>query len=340
MKTKLGLDIGSHSIKIVELGKDGSSDVLTAIGSIATPPKSLSSNLPADQEALSSAVKQLVKQSLVHTSDVIVALPESLVFTRVIEVPQLSERELSSAIRWEAEQYVPLPLDQVNLDFTILRDSRETGSSKMEVLLVASPKALIDKYLSILDHADLNPIAAETEVISASRALVRTVMNVKTTMVVSLGAQTTDLAILRNGILAFTRSISAGGEALSRALVQGLDFNQIQAEQFKQTYGVDKNQLEGKILTAVKPIMDTIVSEMKRAIAFYQEKYTSEKVEVIMITGGTAKLPGMVMYIAEAIGIEVQLGNPFLGIRREKRFEQFDSEGATYCVAIGLALRP
>jgi type IV pilus assembly protein PilM len=339
MKTKLGLDIGSHSIKMIELLKNGSIFSVVSAGSVATPPKSLASNLPADQQALSQAIKQLIKQTNAKSRDVIIALPESLVFTRVIEVQQLSERELSSAIRWEAEQYVPLPLDQVNLDFTILRDSHETGSGKMEVLLVASPKALIEKYLAILDHADLNTEVAETEIISASRALVRTVANVKTAMVVSLGAQTTDLAILRNGTIAFTRSISAGGEALSRALVQSLDFNQIQAEQFKQTYGLEKNQLEGKILSAIKPIMDTIISEIKRAIMFYQEKANNERVEVILITGGTARLPGMVMYIAEATGIEVQLGNPWLGIQREQRFMVLDQEGPTYCVAIGLALR-
>jgi type IV pilus assembly protein PilM len=339
MKTKLGLDIGSHSIKLIEIGKNGSTPVLVSAGSIATPPKSLTSSLPSDQQALAEAIKQLIKQTQAKTRDVIIALPESLVFTRVIEVPQLSERELSGAIRWEAEQYVPLPLDQVNLDFTILRNSQETGTGKMEVLLVASPKTLIEKYMGVLDQAKLNPIAAETEIISASRALVRTVLNVKNVLVVSLGAQTTDLAILRNNTIAFTRSISAGGEALSRALVQSLDFNQIQAEQFKQTYGLEKDQLEGKILSAIKPIMDTIISEIRRAIIFYQEKNNNEKVEVILLSGGTARLPGMVMYIAEATGIEVQLGNPWLGIERNERFMVFDQEGATYCVAIGLALR-
>lgn len=338
MKTNIGLDIGSHSIKLIELAKNNNNIILIAAGSIATPPKSLSSNLPADQEALSGAIRQLVKQTNAKTKDVTIALPESLVFTRVIEVPQLSERELSSAIRWEAEQYVPLPLDQVNLDFTILRDSKETGTTKMEVLLVASPKILIDKYLAILARADLNPVVAETEIISASRALVRTVMNVRNTLIVSLGAQTTDLAILRGNTIAFTRSISSGGKALSRALVQSLDFNQIQAEQFKQTYGLEKNQLEGKILSAVKPIMDTIISEMKRAIVFYQEK-NNERVEVILISGGTARLPGIVTYIAEATGIKVQLGNPWIGIQRDQRFMVLDQEGPTYCVAIGLALR-
>jgi type IV pilus assembly protein PilM len=86
--------------------------------------------------------------------------------------------------------------------------------------------------------------------------------------------------------------------------------------------------------------MDTIISEIKRAIMFYQEKPPNEKVEVILITGGTARLPGMVMYIAEATGIEVQLGSPWLGIQREQRFMVLDQEGPTFCVAIGLALRP
>lgn len=339
MKSCLGLDIGSHSIKLIELIRDGNNSTLRAAGAIATPPKSLSSTLSADHRALSDAIKQLIKQTGARGTDVNVALPESQVFTRVIEVPQLTQHELASAIKWEAEQYVPLPLDQVNLDFSILRDGKETGTGKMEVLLVASPKALIEKYLTILDMADLTPSGAETEIIAASRSLVRSAPTVRNVMIVSLGAQTTDLAILRNGIIAFTRSISAGGEALSRALAQSLDFNQLQAEEYKKTYGVEKGQLEGKIVAAIKPIMDTIISEMKRAILFYQEHNKNEAVEVILLSGGTARLPGMVLYIAEATGVETQLGNPWVGIRRDQRFAVLDPEGPTFTVSIGLALR-
>jgi type IV pilus assembly protein PilM len=339
MQTRLGLDIGSHSVKLVELLQNENNVRLVSAGAIATPPKSLSSTLSADQTALSDIIKQLVKQTGARTRNVVISLPESQVFTRVIEVPQLSERELASAIRWEAEQYVPLPLDQVNIDFTVLRDSKMTGTPKMEVLLVASPKTLVEKYSGILEHAELNPVAAETEIIAISRALVRTAVNVRNVMIVSLGAQTTDLAIVRSGTLAFTRSISAGGEALSRALIQGLDFNQVQAEQFKQTYGLEKDKLEGKIVEAIRPIMDTIASEIKRAIAYYQEKFKNERIEVILICGGTARLPGMVTYITEATGIETQLGNPWLGMKRESRFSVLDPEGPTFCVAVGLALR-
>lgn len=340
MKSILGLDIGSHSIKLIEIGRSGNSLTLLSAGSISTPPKALSSPLDADKQALAAAIKQLIKETGAKSSSVAFALPESQVFTRVIEVPALSARELSSAITWEAEQYIPLPLDQVNIDYSVLREAKETGTDKMDVLLVACPKTLLEKYLTIIEMAELTTVAAETEIIATSRALVRSVSEVKNAvMLVSLGAQTTDLVILRGGVLAFTRSIAAGGEALSRALVAGLDFNSSQAEEFKRTYGLEQDKLQGKIVTAVKPIMDTIVGEMKRAVAFYSEKHKDERVETVLLSGGTAKLPGMVVYIAQSLGIEAQLANPWVGITRDTRFRVLDTEGPTFTVAAGLALR-
>ena len=341
MKSILGLDIGSRTIKLVELGKERNTISLVSVGTISTPPKALTSKIAADSEAVAVAIKQLLKDANARSRDVNLALPESQVFTRVIEMPQLSSRELTSALQWEAEQYIPLPLDQVNVDFSVLRDSKETGTNKMDVLLVASPKTLLEKYVNYLDLAGLNPIGVETEIISVSRALASSVSTVRTALIVSLGAQTTDLAILRGNVLSFTRSISAGGDALSRALAQSLGLEAIQAEEFKKTYGLEPDKLEGKIVTAVKPIMDTIINEIKRAVAFYVEKYPNDRVEVILLSGGTARIPGMVVYIAENIGsdIEIQLANPWVGIQRDARLTQVTTDAATYCVAVGLALR-
>ncbi len=339
MDSIIGLDIGSHSIKLVEIERRKDEAILLATGSIPTPPKVLLSANPEDIESIAMVIKKLWNETGAHTKNVNIALPESQVFTRVIEVPQLSDRELTSAIKWEAEQYIPMPLDQVTVDFTILRDSRETGTNKMEVLLVASPKTLVEKYVTILEYADLIPVAVETEIIAASRALIRTTGGVRTVMIVSLGAQTTDLVIVRNGILSFTRSISSGGEALSRAVAQSFGFEISQAEEFKKTYGIEKDKLEGKILAAVQPIMDTIIGEMKRAIAFYQEKYKDEQIGVAILSGGTARVPGMVVYMAENLGIEVQLANPWIGIVRDARFHVLDNEGPVFSVAVGLALR-
>ncbi len=340
MNSILGLDIGSHTIKLVEMGRDAkSAPKLLAAGSVATPPKALQSSQQSDLEAVAYAIKKLLKDTGAASRTANISPPESQVFTRVIDMPQLSTKELSSAIKWEAEQYVPLPLDQVNLDFTILRDSKQTGKNTMEVLLVAAPKALVDKYLTILELSEVTAAGIETEIIAASRALVRTVPNTKTVLVASLGAQTTDFAILHSGTLAFTRSISSGGEALSRALAQKLEFDISQAETYKKTYGLETDKLEGKIVAAVKPIMDTIIGEMKRAIAFYQERYPTEQVEAIVLSGGTARLPGMVVYIAREMSIETVLANPWIGIQKEARFAMLEGYGPVFSVAVGLALR-
>ncbi|OGG35164.1 hypothetical protein A2363_03760 [Candidatus Gottesmanbacteria bacterium RIFOXYB1_FULL_47_11] len=339
MNYSLGLDIGSHSIKLIELAREGKQLALAAAGSVATPSGALMSAGGAEITSVAESIKRLLKETGAKSKNIHIALPEAKVFTRVLEMPALSDRELSSAIQWEAEQYIPLPLDQVNLDYEVLRSSKDTGTNKMEILLVAAPKALLEKYLTILELAELTPLAAETEVLASTRALVRSLPNVKTVLMVSMGAQTTDIAILRSGILSFTRSLSAGGDALTRALGVGLDFNSTQAEEYKKTYGLEQNKLEGKIVTAVKPVMDTITAEIKRAFAFYQEKYKDEHVQAVVLSGGTSRLPGMVTYLAQSLGVEVQLANPWVGITRAPRFNVLTTEGPNFCVAVGLALR-
>lgn len=341
MNTTLGIDIGTKNIRLVELGKDSAGPVLLAAGSIPTPPKALSSTLAADAEALVQTITQLFRETGVKSRVVNIALPEAQVFTRVIEMPPLSPRELTSALQWEAEQYIPLPLDQVNIDFSVLRQAKDTGTGKIEVLLVACPKTLLDKYVSYFDAADITVDGVETDIIATARALTQSTSTIRTAMIVSLGSQTTDVAILRSGTLSFTRSISAGGDALTRAIAQGLNFEQGQAEEYKNTYGLEQDKLEGKIVAAAKPVMDTIIGELRRAIAFYLERYKNEPVEAILLSGDTAKLPGMVVYLAENVGssIEVQLANPWVGIKKDPRFNALNTEGPSFAVSVGLALR-
>jgi len=339
MQSILGIDIGSHSVKLIELSKDGTAFTLLAAGSMPTPLKTQSSNLLIDEQALGHLLKQLVKETGAKSREVAVALPEAQVFTRVIEMPALSTQELASAIRWEAEQYIPLPLDQVNMDYTVVSDGKDTVGGKMEILLVAAPKALTDRYMAILEMAELLPISAETDIIASCRALIRSVPNVSNTMIVSFGGQTTDVAIMRHGVICFTRSMSAGGDALTRAIAQSLEFSMLQAEAYKKTYGLEKKILEGKLFEVEKPVMETIIGELKRAIGYFEEKYKGEHIGVIILTGGNAKLPGLVAYMAETLGIESQVANPWLGIKKDGRFAVLNNEGPLFSVAVGLALR-
>lgn len=337
----LGLDIGSHTIKLIQLQKKDKGYWLQTAGLAPTPAKGMISDAKADLEALSVIIKKLVIDTKTDILQVNASLPESLIFSRVIEMPILSEAELSTAIKWEAEQYIPMPLSEVRLDFAILNSTQKGGDnkeSKMEVLLVAAPLTLIEKYRSVLEMSGLEPVSLEPEIIAITRSLVGE--NKTTTLVINLGAATTDISIVHSGTLVFTRSIVSGGEALARAVAKEMNFELLQGEEYKRTYGLEEDKLEGKVLAAIKPIFDTIIEEIKKAVNFYQGKYPQEPIKVVSLCGGTAKLPGLVMYVAQNLNIETQIGNPLALINKDiKSFPKIDQEGPVFAVAIGLAMK-
>ncbi len=333
-----GIDIGTHSIKAVQLSGTTDKPSFTTAGQIQTPADPASEK-EEDQTAIANAIRTLHKENRVTTEKVVTALPESQIFTRVVEMPNINPSELKNAISWEAEQYVPIPISEVKLDWQILGNAQTPG--KVEVLLVAAPNSLVNRYLNILKKASLTVISLETEITAVVRSLVQRIEGAPTTMVVSIGASTTDLSIVREGRISFTRSISTGGLALARGVGQELGFEIDQATEYMKTYGLDPTSLEGKVLAAMKPIFDVILNEIRRSLAYYMTKHPESQVKRIIVTGGTAKLPGLVIYLAEALGIEVQLGNPWEGLSLSSKIEAKLSEDATsYAVSVGLALKP
>ncbi|KKS40221.1 MAG: type IV pilus assembly protein PilM [Candidatus Gottesmanbacteria bacterium GW2011_GWB1_43_11] len=342
-KPVLGLDLGSKYIKYVEMLQLGKGRFeLKSVGMTQSPAKGLNSDADIDHEAMATVIKKLFKDGNVRTHVVNVALPETNVFTRVIQVPPLSERELSSAIKWEAEQYIPLPLAEVQMDFSIVGESLDTeGNKKLDVLLVAAPKIVIERYNKVLDLCDLEVSAMETEIISASRALLPSVADKPlTVLVINLGAQTTDFSILKGGVIIFTRSIPTGGVSFTQALSQDLGFPVPQAEEYKKTYGLQKDQLEGKVYHSLKPLFSVISEEIKRALTYIQDKYPDEVISSVILSGGGAKLPGMVEIMVEETGIETQVGNPWTRVQmNQERFNKLKDEGVVFAVAVGLAMR-
>jgi type IV pilus assembly protein PilM len=336
-----GLDIGTHSIKVVQLKHDGKRFILQAFGKADTPQNTLSSDSSVDQELLANAIRTLLHDHKISTTNVATAFPESVIFTRVIDVPVMSDKELATAIQWEAEQYIPLPLKDVKLSWQILRrpEKNETDA-KMSVFLVAAPNNLITRYLNILKAGRLNAVAFETETLAINRAMVDSRQTGPTSLIISIGATTTDLSIISGGVISFTRSIATGGTALARAIAQDLGFEMGQAEEYKKNYGLMEDQLEGKILQAIKPVIDIITSEIERAILYYQARHAADPVKRVVLVGGTANLPGMVVYLATTIGLEVQIGNPWQNIEVPAAFQQRVKEDETsYGVAVGLAMK-
>lgn len=343
MKTLLGLDIGTQYIKYVQLEHSGKNHFrLVSVGMAPSPVRGMASDASVDQETIAAAIRKLLKDGGVRSNEVAIALPETNVFTRIIQVPPLSDRELAGAIKWEAEQYIPLPLAEVNMDFSVVSESKdEKGNRKLDILLVAAPKSVVERYTKVLEMSGLEAVAMETEIIAASRALLPVVdVKLPNVMVINIGALTTDISILKSGVIAFTRSTPTGGSTFTRAIAQDFGFSVPQAEEYKKAYGLDQSKLEGKVYASIKPLFSALVEEVKRSVTFFQTRFPQEVISSMILSGGTAKLPGLVTQFTENLGIETQIGNPWLRVSRDvRRFQRLDEESAIFVVAIGLAMR-
>lgn len=335
-----GLDIGVTSIKAVQFLNTGKAKKLIALGTIPTP---VGGFLGAEETSISTVaetIKKLVKDSKISTKNVNIALPESKIFTRVIEMPPISEDELTSAITWEAEQYIPMALEDVNMDWQVINRPKEQGSNqKMSVLLSASPKKLIESYMKLADRADLNLVSLEPETLAVVRSFSEMGVSSPTSLVLDMGAEETNLIIIKDGYMLFTRTVGTGGNALTRAIGSqfGLDF--IQAEEYKKTYGLEKESFDGKLGEVLKPLVDILVTEIKRGISFYEANKTDDNVKRLILSGSPTLMPGMVRYLTEAVGVETQLADPWsVDVEIDnKLFPDIQSRGPSFSLACGLA---
>lgn len=342
-KIGIGLDIGFSSVKVVALSREGTAlPKLLSLGTIASPQPGIISDADIELEAVASAIKKLLSGAKIESKEVVAALPESKVFTRVIDdLPFLTDSELSSAIRYASEEFIPMPVTEVNLYWQVLsRSSAAEKNSRTVVFVVASPKNVVNKYIKVFNMAGLKPLALETEIIAVARSLVGNNPFSPSTLIIQMGATTTDLAVVSKGLILLTRSISTGGLALTRVIAQHFNFELSQAEEYKKTYGLAEDQLGGKVAEALKPMVDVMLAESRRVIQAYDAKHPQNKIKRIVLSGGGAKMPGLVVYFANSLGLEVQEADPWYFVAKDKSvMGKLTAEAPFYSVAVGLALR-
>ncbi len=340
--TKIGLDIGTSMIKAVVINGKTTPPTLISVGSIASPQPGILSDSDLDMEAVGGAIKNLISDIKPPTKEVVLSLPESRVFTRVIyDLPYLTDDELNQAIKYAAEEFVPMPIKDVNLYFQMIyRSPKKEPKSRTVVFVVATPKVLIDKYIKLVQMTELKASAIETDLIGVTRILGPFNPNTPTTLLIQLGASSTDYAVTSEGLILLTRSISTGGTALTRAISQNFNFEMNQAEEYKKVYGLQEEQLEGKLFKAIKPVIDVILNEAHRMMLSFEMQNRQRPIKRIVLSGGTAQLPGLVKYVTNALGVEVGQIDPWSKIYMEPTIKsKLTSEGPAYSLATGLALR-
>ncbi len=332
----VGLDIGTKTIKIVELAKEGNSFKLNGSGVVGykgiTP-----GNFKEEKDLLELAqvIKKLHKEARISSKDITIALPEEKIFTRVIDFPLLTDQEISSAIKWEAEQYIPIPIAEAIVQHQIISRIEKGTPSGVKVLLVAVSRNLVEIYVKLLQSVNLNTVKVDTELLSLTRVFAP---NDKTSLIIDFGASSTDIAICNKGILSFSRSIPTAGEAFSRAVAQKLNVTPQQAEEYKKAYGLS-SKLEEKIKGALDPVIRSVSDEIKKAIFYYQSEEKGEMPSSVILSGGSSGMPEVVTYLSKMLGLEIVVGNPFAKVSLSTDAQKVLAPYAPlYSIAVGLAM--
>ena len=348
-----GLDFSDLSLRIAKLRKKGRFLSLSSWGEMKIKPGLIEEGEVKDEDRLAENIKKSlneVKGEKLKTKNVIASLSEEKAFLQVIQMPRMEEGELKTALPFEAENYVPLPIEKVYLDFQIVPPVQD-HLDHLDVLIAALPKKTVDPYLSCLKKAGLLPQALEIESQSISRALVKNGVSPFPLFIIDFGKSRTSFIIFSGYSLRFTSSIPISSQKLTEAIAQTLKVDLTEAEELKLKYGlVSKKTAENKkIIKAINPILADLVKEIKRYIAYYHshsghEHLPSEGSEIneILLCGRGANLLGLTGFLSSELQIPVKLGNPWVNILPEPLKEVPGlpfRESLGYTTVLGLALR-
>lgn len=334
----LGFDLGSHSLKLVELAASGSKFHAVRMQQFIHP---FGVMIPQDHDQLqqlAGMVKKVLVENKYTVQNMRAALPESVVSTKIISTPSLSDAELASAIDWLAEQHIAIPLEELKVEYEVLyRPDKAKKGENMRVLLIGVPKTVITSYMNFFEFLEIEPLILETQVLSILRSLQQE--NMPTTLFVNIGASSTDFFIVHQGEVVFVYSFTNGGRLITRSIERGLNVETKQAEEYKVTYGTDPQFLEGKIARIIQPVLQLFVTEMQKAMQFFTNQYGTQTVKRVVLSGGTAHMPGLIATLSAQINAECTLARPFQSLVADTKVQVPTDREAAFTVATGLAIR-
>ena len=338
MSNVVGVDIGAGSLKAISLSKDGSGIiVLDAIGELKTPRVEWTKGDPKAISEVAKSIKLLLTEAKIKSSQAVTCLPEEEVVSRLIRLPPLKPNEIKVALRFEAETFVPYPLDQVSIDYEIIE---EDDAGRLTVYAIAARNDLINAYIKLFKEAGLELLALESPAVAMRRSAVASVSKEAAMVVVDMGEKYSDIVSINKGKVYFTRAMSVGGESLTRAISINLGLDMASSEEYKKAYGMKEAELEGKIKNAISPVFANMAEEIRRALASFREDQ-GKPADLLVLSGGGANLPGLAEELTRLLGIEVQVIQPFMGMNSSKITLPIDlnTEGCRFGLAVGLALR-
>lgn len=339
-KEVIGIDIGSSSVKLVQLKDNKGAWQLLNVGFIALPPEAIVDNSLMDSSSIAGAVKNLVSSLSVKVKDVACSISGNSVIIRKIVLPAMPQEELEDQISWEAEQYIPFDIKDVNMDFQILSPDGN-DPSKMNVLLVASKKDIINDYVAVFSEAGLQLSVVDVDSFAVQNAFE---MNHESSpddilALINIGASVMNINVVKGGITLFTRDVQMGGNLYTEEIQKQLGLSSKDAESGKMLAHETNNK---PLLDVLVKVNETITQEIRRSLDFYNSTANDDRISRVFISGGCSKVYNLITTISEKIGLPVDTIRPFARLKfNEKDFdpEYLQEIGPLMAVPVGLAIR-
>ncbi len=342
--TLMGLDIGSSSVKAIELSRQGQSYEVVRFGMAPLPPEAIVQGAFLNTSAIVEAIQAAVAQAEIKLKDVATAVSGHSVIVKKITMQEMSREQLGESIRWEAEQYIPFDVNEVNLDFEIVEGSQHDG--QMDVVLVAAKKDLLDDYVQVISEAGLNAAVVDVAGFAVENAFEANedVDSADTVAILNIGAQVVNINIVSRHVPLFTRDVNLGGAQYTEEIQKTLSIGFEEAEQIKLGGGgeaASQDVMPQEVEQAVRSTTQSIVGEIARSLEFYTATAADSRIDRIVLAGGAAQVSGLARAFEERMGIPVSVLDPLERVTPGKGAdpERLGEISPSLAVGIGLALR-
>jgi len=336
----LSVDIGSHSIKIIEVrGQAGDLRLMNAV-SIPTPASAIQNNMVFEAAAVAEATRALIESHGIRTRKVITAVPGPAVIIKRVTLPAQSARELENTIVFEAGNFIPEDLENVNLDYQVT-DYLDDGK-RVEVLLVAAKKDIVGSYSESMRAAGLQPVVVDVDYFALENMFEMNYEPVpdRAIALVNIGARYSSINILKGGRSTFTGDVPVGGRDINEALMRDLGVSAGEAEKLKAG-GTSDSVPADQIAQVAESAAGALIEEIHHALSFFWTAATDETIDAVYLSGGVAQMPGLAPQLSERVQAPVEIANPFARISLDPNVDtpEFRAHAAEYAVAMGLATR-
>jgi type IV pilus assembly protein PilM len=336
-KSLFGLDIGFRTVKVMQLQKADNAYGVSGYGITEFDPAAIVNGVIVDFDAIAGSIHDLFVSGVtgeISTRRVAVSVPASRTYSRILSLPLLPNKDIAEAVRLEAEQYIPVAIDDLYIDFTVINK----GAKNMDILAVAVPKKIIDSYLELCRVLNLEPVVMETTTGATNRLFRYIDTHNIPTVLIDFGSVATDISIY-DKFLAITGTIATGGDNITAAIVQNLGVTPSEALTIKVKYGLNASKKQAEIVSAVEPLLGKTIKEVRRMIRYYEERSdTQSRIEQIMTFGGGSNVPGLSAYLIDHLRVPVRACEPWDYIQFKHIKPPDPVQQSLYVTAASLAL--